>query len=120
MPEYNWLGDLFGKFCVFVWLYIMWDGYRKGGFSLKFRGFDELLFYTGWRMYTVLGVPLVLTGIPVFIYGMDYSMMMQLRDQPITFLIFWSSVILIPTSWIVATIAQIIANRNEKPKRKAK
>ena len=121
MPEYFWTGDIWGKVCVIAWMYLIWHSHRKGRFPLKLRGFDTIyLVYTGWRMWLLLGVPFVLMGIPVFVYGMDYGEMMSLRDQPITFLIFWSSVILIPTSLIIATIAQIMADRSEKPKRKAK
>ena len=118
MPEYDLFGDTYGKFCALVWLFIIFRAHHKSEFPLKFRGFDVLITYTKWRMYMVLGVPFVLMGIPVFFFGMDYGELMSARDYPLTFLIFWSSVILIPTSCMIATVAQILANNREKPKRK--
>lgn len=116
MPEYDLLGEVWARVCVLLWAYVLWRAHRKREFPLKFRGFNVLLVYTKWRMYAVLGIPLILMGIPVFIWGMDYGEMMSARDQLSTFLIFWSSVILIPATWLIATIAQIVANDGEKPK----
>lgn len=111
MSEHYLLGEIWSRVCVLAWVYILWCAHRKGEFPLKFRGSKNiLLIYTRWRMYAVLGVPFILMGIPVFFWGMDYGEIMSARNQPLTFLIFWASVILIPTTWIIATIAQIIDN----------
>lgn len=118
----NLIFEVFIRLIALSWLYIFWRAHQNKGLPTKVRGSKTTaIVYTGWRLYFLFAVILIFGVIPVFVFGTDFlSFFMPNIPNPLASFTFIIAVVVMPIAMVIATIAQVIVDRNEKPKRKAK